>query len=258
MWPEIIGAVGGGLVSSLFGPDENQQMGLWGPQADALEQGYAGAGDVLKAGRQRLVGMGTPFGYMPWAPGVDAGMPEAAALGFGAYHQGGGAYDTLTDPGLMLDVANNPYVAGAADAVANDVQRRFAGSAAGKNYGGSAHLKAASGAIADAQNKVYNQAYSQGLQAMLGGSAQMPSYAQTPMELMNAYQMADYNYLLPYMQIAGTGPSYGTGQEAPDVLGGAAAGAEFAGGLFPNKGMPTVPQTVAGFPMGAAPGGWPW
>ena len=233
MIPQIVGALGGAFLSKALGPSADEQMGLWGPQADALEKGYAGAGDVLSAGRQRLVGMATPYGYMPWAPGVDAGMPEAAALGFGAYHQGAGAFDTLTDPSLMLDVANNPYVSGAANAVANDVQRRFAGTSAGRNYGGSAHLKAASGAIADAQNKVYNAAYQQGLNTMLGASAQMPQYAQTPMELMNAYQMADYNYLLPYMKIAGTGPSFGQGQEAPDIMGGAAQGAEFANILFP-------------------------
>lgn len=229
MIPQIVGALGSAFLSKAFGPDEEAQLGLWEPQASALEKGYGVLGDVLKGGRQRLVGMNTPFGSTPWGPGVDAGMPEATNLGFGAYHQGGGAYDYMTDVGQMMDVASNPYIAAAARAAGNEAARHVKGTSAGKNYGGSSYMKTIADTVFDATAGVYNQALDRNMQAMLGASAQMPQYAQTPLELMNAYQMADMNFANAYQQGAGVGPKFGTGQEAPDMLAAAGKGWDFGG-----------------------------
>jgi hypothetical protein len=163
-------------------------------------------------------------------------MPEAAGLGFGAYMQGGGAYNALTDPNLMLNVSQNPYVMGAVDAAANEAQRRTSASAFGSgNYGGGAHQRAAAGAIADVSNQVMNQAYSQGLGAMARGASMMPGFAGTPMNLMQGYQESDWDWLDRAKGIAGNPPQTvgsTTTTQPGNPIAGAIGGASIGKGIW--------------------------
>jgi hypothetical protein len=245
----------------------------WGPQGDLLKSVYGGAQDVLGRGRVPFMPQMTPFGPTPWLGA--AGMPEAAGLGFGAYMQGGNAYNALTDPNLMLNVSQNPYVMGAVDAAANEAQRRTSASAFGSgNYGGGAHQRAAAGAIADVSNQVMNQAYSQGLGAMARGASMMPGFAGTPMNLMQGYQESDWDWLDRAKGIAGNPPATGSststmpGNPIAGAIGGASIGKGIwdwgvdegwwgGGGGNPGNAWNPTPSVANGFtPIGGWGGGF--
>lgn len=252
--PQIIGGVAGGLLGGLFGGDDditNDIEGLSKGYTEALRRTYGSAADILKAGRLNLNPLWTPFGPTPFLG--PAGMPEAANLGFGAYMQGAGAYDWLTDPSRMLDVAQNPYVNAMANRAANEAQRRTSATAFGSgNYGGGAHQRAAAGAITDAMGDIYGKAYGQGLAGMNQALGMTGPFTGIPMELMNQYQMSDYNWLNPYTAnvVAGGQPGYASANSTnplSNILGGAMTGMGI-GGMF-NPAPVTNPYT--GGPQGS-------
>ena len=222
MW-DIVAPIAGGVLGGIFGSESGD------PASDYYEDWGNTAGNIMDtggsiwdAGRQRLEPLWTPFGPTPYLS--DAGIPEAMNLGMGAYMQGGGAFDTLTDPSLMLDVARNPYVMGAVDAAANEAQNRTAATSFGSgNYGGSMHQRAAAGAIADASNEVLNQAYQQGLSGMNTALQMTPYMTQLPMQQMQDYPMADWQFMEPYYNmVAGFSPN--TSGNHGDMMGGISEG----------------------------------
>lgn len=198
--PGFIGpavSIGSGLLSA-FGGDKDplDQNEFFRDYNEGGSQAMDWGGGLYKPGRQRLEPLWTPYGPTPYLS--DAGRPEAMNLGMGAYMQGAGAFDTLTDPQMMLDVSRNPYVMNAANAAANEAQRRVEAQMAGKGYGGSAQLKATAGAVSDSMNKVLNNAYQQGLGALQGGLTAVPAMTRLPMQQMDAYQMGDWDWLDRY------------------------------------------------------------
>lgn len=223
-------SIASGLFSA-FGDDNEDPMLKY---ADRWQKntrtGMGEALEILRDGRARLDPMWTPYGPTPYLS--DAGRPEAANLGMGAYMQGGGAFDTLTDPRMMLDVASNPYVMNMANTAANEAQRRVAAGFAGNSYGGSAQLKATTGAVSDAMNKVLGDAYSRGLQAMSGALTMTPEMTQLPLEQMDAYQMGDWDWLDRYMENMRYAPTGMGSTESAGPLEKFGAGMEAGAGLF--------------------------
>jgi hypothetical protein len=206
--------------------------------------------EIWDAGRQDLA---TPWG--------DMGMDQAANLGFSNLFGGMRGLNAMTDPNLMLNVAQNPYVMGAVDAAANQAQARTSGTGfRSGNYGGSMHQRAAAGAIADSSNRVLNDAYQQGLQSLARGTQMAPGYMTAPMQGMDYYQMQDWRFLEPYSSMV-SGFRQGAAPEQQssmwDKVGAGLGFGDWLANKFPGGGMPEVDWSVGGVPMPPA-GGMPW
>lgn len=224
-------SIGSGLFSAFGGDDDPlDQNEYYKDYYEGGSQAMDWGGGLYKKGRQRLDPMWTPYGPTPYLS--DAGRPEAANLGMGAYMQGAGAFDTMTDPRMMLDVANNPYVMNMANAAANEAQRRTAAKYAGRSYGSSSQLKETTGAITDAMSNILGNAYGQGLTAMQGALTMTPEMTQLPLEQMDAYQMGDWDWLDRYTDTVSAFAPGGPPAEQASTLEKFGSGMEAGAGLF--------------------------